>query len=309
MHRNRKNLKLYLGAAAATFLWGSAFPCVKLGYEWLSIRSSDVGSQMYFAGIRFLLAGLSVLFAGSVWYRCVLLPKKRENERSPWRLLLALALCQTFFQYVFYYIGLAHVTGTRASILNALGTLFTVLFGMIVFRSRPGAGKFAGIVIGMSGVLVACFSGVQGGELHFAGEGALFLSALFAAAGNLINKKASVRQNPLLVTGWHLSAGGLLLLLLGLCLGGSFSIPDGKTGVLIMYMVFISAAGFGIWSWLLGQYAVEKVAVFHFLVPVFGTVMSGLVLGEGIRLESAAALMLVCAGVVLVQREPETKAE
>lgn len=297
---NVKRRRLYIGAVLATGLWGSAFPCVKLGYAWLHIQSGDVGSQMYFAGIRFLLAGLSVLLVGSLWQHRFLVPERKEGEPSPWRLLLALALCQTFWQYVFYYIGLAHVPGSRASILNALGTLFTVLFGMIYFRNRPTVKKVLGIIIGMSGVLAACFSGIEGG-MHPAGEGALFLSALFAAAGNIINKKASGRQEPLLVTGWHLSVGGVLLLALGLCMGGTLTIPDIKTLALIVYMIFISAAGFGIWSWLLRQFPVEEVAVFHFLVPVFGTFLSGLVLGEGIRLATIAALGLVCVGIVLVQ--------
>lgn len=32
-------------------LWGSAFPCVKIGYEWLAIEGA--GSQILFAGYRF----------------------------------------------------------------------------------------------------------------------------------------------------------------------------------------------------------------------------------------------------------------
>ena len=34
-------------------LWGSAFPCVKVGYQMLSIERT--GSQLLFAGCRFFL--------------------------------------------------------------------------------------------------------------------------------------------------------------------------------------------------------------------------------------------------------------
>lgn len=39
-------------------LWGSAFPCIKIGYSMFEIAAGDIGSQILFAGIRFTLAGL-----------------------------------------------------------------------------------------------------------------------------------------------------------------------------------------------------------------------------------------------------------
>ena len=44
-------------------LWGSAFPCVKIGYEWLAIEGA--GSQILFAGYRFFLAGIFTFLIGS----------------------------------------------------------------------------------------------------------------------------------------------------------------------------------------------------------------------------------------------------
>lgn len=44
-------------------LWGSAFPCIKMGYGLLHIGSEDVSTQILFAGVRFTLAGvLSIVF-------------------------------------------------------------------------------------------------------------------------------------------------------------------------------------------------------------------------------------------------------
>lgn len=42
-------------ALLCCLLWGSAFPCVKMGYEMLNI--TDTGSQILFAGYRFVLRG------------------------------------------------------------------------------------------------------------------------------------------------------------------------------------------------------------------------------------------------------------
>ncbi len=311
-----RRMRLFVGAFLATFLWGSAFPCVKTGYEWLGIANSDTGSQMFFAGIRFFVAGVLVLAVS----KCVAWHRMRHGSAAhsdvesaahgdvgkaasgAWKLLLSLALTQTFLQYFFYYIGLAHVSGTKGSIMNSMGTLFTVVFGILYFKNKPGMCKILGVAVGMAGVLTACFSGI-GGAVSLRGEGALLLSAAFIAVGNIINKKASEKLDPMLVTGCHLGIGGVLLLLVGIIMGGSIHISDWKTALLLAYMVFISAAGFGIWSYLLRHYPVEQVAVFMFLTPVFGTILSGIVLGDSLGLPVLAALGMVCVGIVMVQRE------
>lgn len=48
------------GALLCTLLWGTAFPVIKLSYSRINIQSSDVGSQILFAGQRFFLAGVMV---------------------------------------------------------------------------------------------------------------------------------------------------------------------------------------------------------------------------------------------------------
>lgn len=44
---------VWLCALICTALWGSAFPCIKVGYELFEIASSDVAGQILFAGLRF----------------------------------------------------------------------------------------------------------------------------------------------------------------------------------------------------------------------------------------------------------------
>lgn len=290
-----------LGAILATFLWGSAFPCVKIGYQWFQIESSSVGSQMLFAGFRFLIAGLLVLVMGSIWSKRILIPR-RENRKRSWKLLLILAVTQTFLQYFFYYIGLAHVTGSKGSIMNSLGTLFTVIMGMIVFRSKLSWDKILGVVLGMSGVFLACLSGMDG-SMSLAGEGALFLSAISIAIGNIWNKKAASELPPMMVTGWHLFLGGLALAAVGMAAGGR--LQSGHTGswILFGYLIFISAAGFGIWSWLLKHNTVEQVAIFMFLTPIFGTILSAIFLQEHLSVMAVVALFFVSVGVFLENRK------
>ena len=52
-------------ALLCTALWGSAFPCIKTGYRLFHIASEDTASQLLFAGVRFFLAGIIVIWESS----------------------------------------------------------------------------------------------------------------------------------------------------------------------------------------------------------------------------------------------------
>ena len=63
-----------LACLASCFLWGSAFPCVKIGYELFGIDAADVPSILAFAGTRFVIAGLMVVAGVSVATRRDIVP-------------------------------------------------------------------------------------------------------------------------------------------------------------------------------------------------------------------------------------------
>ena len=89
-------------------LWGSAFPCIKIGYEWFEIEG--VGSQILFAGYRFFLSGIFTFLIG-----CILEKRILTMKRSSFPYILRQGLLQTTIQYVCFYVGLAHTTGTKGS--------------------------------------------------------------------------------------------------------------------------------------------------------------------------------------------------
>lgn len=83
-------------ATVCCFLWGSAFPSVKIGYQLFSIPSDDYAGQLLFAGLRFTLAGVLVVLFGSLLQKKPLLPNK--TSITP---IISLAMVQTFLQYLF----------------------------------------------------------------------------------------------------------------------------------------------------------------------------------------------------------------
>lgn len=57
---------VFLLAIMCCLLWGSAFPSIKIGYNLFGIDSTDIMSQILFAGIRFFLAGIFTIIFGSI---------------------------------------------------------------------------------------------------------------------------------------------------------------------------------------------------------------------------------------------------
>jgi drug/metabolite transporter (DMT)-like permease len=286
-------------AVLCCLLWGSAFPAVKAGYALLHVAKTDTASQMLFAGWRFLAAGL-ILLALAALNRKPLAVAKDQVAR-----VIGLGAFQTTLQYVFFYVGLAHASGVKSSIMNATGAFFGVILAHFLYRDdRLTPRKVAGCLLGFAGVLAVNLGG-KGFDFEFSllGEGFVVIAAFVLAAASIWGKSISQKVDPLVMTGWQLSIGGAGLLAIGFGLGGHLGGFDARSLALLAYMAGLSAAAFAVWSLLIKHNPVGLLAVFNFLIPVFGVLLSALFLHEPVLAwKNAAALALVCGGIWLVTR-------
>lgn len=295
-----------LACLASCFLWGSAFPCVKIGYELFAIDAADVPSILVFAGMRFVIAGLMVAVGMSATRRRAFVPERRDLPYVG-----ALAIFQTVLQYVLFYVGLANCAGVTSSILEASNSFLCVLLAALAFRFERLTGrKVAGCAIGFAGVVLVNVTG-EGGGFNFtlAGEGMVLASTVAAATSSNLAKLFSRDHDPVLLSGWQFVLGGAVLLATGLVLGGHVSPADvanpAPALALLAYLGFISAGAYSLWSLALAANPVSRVAVFGFMNPVFGVLLSAVLLGETNVVSPAvavAALVLVSLGIVVVNR-------
>ena len=58
------------------------------------------------------------------------------------------------------------------------------------------------------------------------------------------------------------------------------------------------------WFWLVANYPAGRLAAFSFLTPLFGVLAGALLLAERVSSMLAVALLLVAAGIWLVNRPP-----
>jgi len=292
---------VFLLAILCCALWGSAFPAIKSGYALLQVAPTDIASQLLFAGWRFALAGVILLIVAMGMKKPVLAMSGRQAGQ-----VALLGLTQTAIQYVFFYIGLAHATGVKSSIMNATSVFFSVVLAHFIYADDRLSGRKAlGCLIGFLGVVVVNLGG--GGEFGFdftlLGEGFIVIAAFVLAAASIYGKRLSRNLDPMVMTGWQLAIGGLILTVAGMAMGGRIQGLDLTSGTLLLYLALLSSVAFAVWSLLLKHNPVGMIAAFNFLIPVFGVSLSAVFLGEAmLRWSYLIALILVCAGIWLVTR-------
>ncbi|MGX1745335.1 MULTISPECIES: DMT family transporter [unclassified Brevundimonas] len=297
----RTRTGVFLLAILCCALWGSAFPAIKSGYALLQVAPTDIASQLLFAGWRFALAGVILLIVAVGMKKPVLAMSGRQAGQ-----VALLGLTQTAIQYVFFYIGLAHATGVKSSIMNATSVFFSVVLAHFIYADDRLSGRKAlGCLIGFLGVVVVNLGG--GGEFGFdftlLGEGFIVIAAFVLAAASIYGKRLSRNLDPMVMTGWQLAIGGLILTVAGMAMGGRIQGLDLTSGTLLLYLALLSSVAFAVWSLLLKHNPVGMIAAFNFLIPVFGVSLSAVFLGESmLRWSYLIALILVCAGIWLVTR-------
>ena len=287
-------------------LWGSAFSGVKRSYALLQIAENEWADQLVFGGLRFVIAGLMVIVIGSISSKKPLLPQKSSFHK-----ICIISFFQTIMQYFCYYIGLAHTSGVKASVLVGTNVFLAILISSLLLRlERLTVQKIIGSLIGFSGIILINLKGLSAdNSFTLIGDGLILLCTVASGFSSAFMKKLSDQENPVLLSGWQFLLGGAVLQLIGLVSGGHFPNFDLRSGLLLFYLAFISAAAYSIWAVLLKHNPVSKVSVFGFLNPVCGVFISAVVLHESEQITALflISLMLVCAGIIIVNAAAHTK--
>lgn len=291
-------------AMICCFLWGSAFPCIKIGYRLFEIPADSPASQILFAGIRFFIAGIMVIAAGSIGEKKLLLPTKKSAPK-----ILALSLFQTILQYIFFYIGLANTSGVKASVIEGTSAFICILISALIFRmERLTPAKIIGCLIGTAGIVVINLDSSLLSGISFNGDGFVFLSIIAYSVSSVLIKRFSASENPVMLSGWQFLFGGAVMIAAGAISGGKVGAVTAEGLLMLLYLAFISACAYSLWALLLKHNPVSKIAVFGFMNPVFGVLLSAFLLGEteqAFRLEAVVALLLIAAGIFIVNKKSE----
>ena len=294
-------------ACVCCLLWGSAIPLIKTGYRQMQVDSADTASQIVFAGVRFALAGILVLIFASISERKVMIP-----DRTVLKYAVPVCMAQTVCQYFFFYIGVAHTSGVKGAIITGLGNFIAILLSCLVFHKEKMTGrKMLGCILGFAGVVVINLMGNSlDAGFRLTGEGFILIAQFSYGMSTVLINIFSRKVSPVVLSGTQFTMGGIVLMLIGAGMGGHLENVTTGGVVIIFYLAMVSAVAYTLWSVLLAWNDVSKVAIFGFVNPLCGVILSALILGEvkqAFNVGSLAALILVCAGIYIVNCKENKK--
>ena len=288
-----------LCAIGCNMLWGSAIPFINLGYKLFDIPSGAVTTQILFAGCRFFLAGLLTILFASAQKKTLVVPKKQNIDK-----VVKLAATQTALQYFFFYIGVANTESVKGAIIQGLNAFVAILIACYIFRTeKMNPLKWIGGVVGVAGVVVV---NLKGGAIdtsvRLTGEGFLLISMLAGACSSGLIKRYGQLDDPVALSGWQFMLGGAVMAIGAFLMGGRLHPQHIGAVAVLLYLALLSAVAYTVWSLLLKVNPVSRIAVFMFLQPVFGVLLSLILYGSSdVPLARyALALALVSLSIVIV---------
>ena len=286
---------------ACCMLWGAQQVLVKA-------TVAEV-APVFQAFVRFALATVAVA-AWCLW-RGVPLGNAREPVGATRAGLLAGSLFACEFACI--YVGLQFTTASRLTVFLYCAPFWVAL---LLPRFIPGEGlrgwQWLGLAGAFVGVGLAMGDGLLGptnAALPRAWLGDLLglTGGLLWALTTVVLRSTSLGQvAPAKQLFYQVAVSAAALPLLSLLLGErwSFDFSTFATLSLLVQALLGAFASYLAWMWMLAHYPATKISVFVFLTPVFALMFGAWWLGEPITPALLAALTLVAAGIVLVNRRP-----
>ena len=139
--------------------------------------------------------------------------------------------------------------------------------------------------------------------MNFTGDCFVVFSSVAYGISSCLIKKYSNCENPVVISGYQFFIGGFVMAATGVLTGGIIEISSLLGLLVLIYLGFLSAIAYGLWSVLLKHNPVSKVTIYSFLIPVFGVILSNLMLTEKSNVSSVnliITLILICTGVIML---------
>ncbi|MBF9061316.1 EamA family transporter, partial [Rhodobacterales bacterium HKCCSP123] len=271
-----------------------------LAFNQVVIAVGNEGLQpVFFAALR-SVGGAICIF---LWMRA----RGIAVEVAPGTLPAGLAMGGCFAaEFVGLFIALDLTTVTRTSVIfYSMPVWLALLAHVLIPGERITRVKGIGLALAFAGVVLAITRREgAGGEASLLGDLCALGAALAWAGIALLAKGSRLRTvRPEMQLLWQLAVSAPLLLLAAPLFGPLLRGPGLiHWGALAFQILVIVSVAFLFWLWILSLYPAASVAAFSFLSPVFGVALGWGVLGERVGWEIGVALVLVAAGLILINR-------
>ena len=218
--------------------------------------------------------------------------------------MAVVGFCGITVAYLTFLWGVQHSSGTNASIIFATGPAVTNGLLALGWRVKPTKRGVLGIVISFTGLFFVFMRGSFHNfmALHLSmGDLLLFANVISVALFAILGQRAMKRFSPMALTVYSLFFGTLFLTPYGLWQGLSSAWNISGSGWLLVLYMGTMVTGFAVLFNMQGINLIGsgQAAIFSNLLPVFGILLSVILLKETLAAYHWTGFALVLFGMVL----------
>jgi drug/metabolite transporter (DMT)-like permease len=280
---SRAGLAALVAAAAC---WGATVVLIRFASDQLGVASLTL--------LDCAAAAIVLLFALAV--------RGRRLPRPTQRLLLVSAL-EPGISYVLINYGVAHTSGSHASLIIGTESVFVIALAALITRTRPSVATVSGLVLATGGAALLANTG----SAHASVSGDLFvLAGIVSSAGYVVLVQPLAEEmNALELTAAQFVYGGLITApMVAVCTAtGALPSFDWAPSRFVLAAVSVGVIGstiaFALYNWALSNVRPSVSGVSLTLIPVFGLTFSVVLLGDDVTGRLGIAAVAVLAGLMI----------
>lgn len=288
------NVKTVLLSLIVMALWGSLFPCIKIGYQAFCISGTDIPSILMFAGTRFTVCGVVI---------CSIALCKKDKIQTPKvktiGIFLFIGLFSIILHYAFLYIGISVTDSSKTALIKQFGSLIYVCFAFLFFKNETfSVYKIIGAIVGFLGIIAINFNAE--GITFALGDILIVCASVCTVAANIISKKILLKNSPFWLTGISQLSGGIVLMLIAVIFGANLLSVTWESLAVFVYICTASTIAYLLWNYILRTSDLSNMFIIKFAEPLFACIFGAILLHENIfQWQYLIAFILISAGIIL----------
>ncbi len=286
------NLPIVIAAFFAIYvIWGSTYLLNKIAVAELP--------PLMLAGVRFVVAGGLIFLLALLSGKNLKITKKQFGNT-----VLAGFLFLTFGNGIMVW-ALKYVDSNFAALEVSAQPLIILLMMWILQGKKIRPMSLIGVFLGIVGMyLLINQKTVMAQENSTIGILMIFAAMLAWGYGSLFVGKGDFPDNYFVNTGYQMFNGGILLGVMSLIFGESWSSPmewsEQTLWAMLLLVVLGSIVAFTSFNYLLKSVSPEKVATNTYVNPIVAMFLGWYFLDEAITLQSIIAAVILLTGVYFI---------
>lgn len=287
----KKTILILLAFFAIYVIWGSTYLLNKIAVAQLP--------PFFLASVRFIIAAIFIfLIAKLLKVDISITPQQLKNT------IIAGFLFLTLGNGVVVW-ALKYVDSGFAALEISAQPLVILLLMRLIQGKKIGAMSYIGVFLGFIGIfLLVNQKQIISKDNQLVGMIMIFGCMLSWAYGSLFVGKSNLPSNYFVNTGYQMLSGGIMLAVLSLCFGESWTSPASWSAdvlwAMVLLVVFGSVIAFTAFNFLLKEVSPEKVATNTYVNPIIALFLGWWILNETITLQSIIAAIVLLSGVYFI---------